>query len=479
MTLRISTSSNYSRVLMGLRLNQGRLIRSQEQVATGRSLLRPSDDPIGATRALSLTGRIEGVARFRGAVVSGLNAVDSAAASLGSGSQLLAEARELILQGMNGTLAQDDREALATELEVLRRELVDLANTQAGGRYLFGGTLTNQPPWVETTVGGLTRVTYRGNEEEQRIQIGADVEIAINVTGSSIFGKSEPAGAVFDGLTGVQSGLTADEGSGYEYLHLRHDSTDPGAIGTVGLALVNGGADDTILNAQDLVIDAAAGTVQLGNGVVRNIPLPGDPDLADFTIANELGGELHLDFTGFTGADFNGTVTGNGSISLDGTNFTAIDFSETDLELKNDATGSVLHVDTTAVGRAGKETVTFGGSLNLFDALQGVVEDLRNADGLDQQELVNRLNVRLEELDRGGANLRVGLGVLGARSARLQSADARLQGVDLQLNGLLSETRDADLSEAVLDLMQAEQTLQLAQATGVRLIQTTLLNFLG
>ena len=114
----------------------------------------------------------------------------------------------------------------------------------------------------------------------------------------------------------------------------------------------------------------------------------------------------------------------------------------------------------------------------MFDTLQGITDDLRNADGLSQDKLLERLNLRLEELDRNAGNVGISLGVLGSRSARVQAAEDRLRGVDLQLNSLLSDTRDADLAEAVTTMVRAEQTLQIAQATGVRLIQTSLLNFL-
>jgi flagellin-like hook-associated protein FlgL len=68
--------------------------------------------------------------------------------------------------------------------------------------------------------------------------------------------------------------------------------------------------------------------------------------------------------------------------------------------------------------------------------------------------------------------------VLGSRSARLADAAARLESLDVQVSAQLSTVRDADLSEAVLDLQRNEQILQLSQAAGTRLLQTSLLNFL-
>jgi flagellar hook-associated protein 3 FlgL len=472
--LRTSTASNYARVLMGLRINQRTLLGAQEQAATGRRILRPSDDPVGTARSLSLTRRLAGVGRHLDAASTAQNVLDQGASALQDAASLLSEARALLLQGMNGTLSQADRDTLAGEIDVLRGELFDVANRKAGDRYLFGGTRTSSAPWLDA--GG--RVVYQGNDDELRVQLGSDVVLGTTVPGSRVFGKAEHAGTAFSGLTGVSGGLTADEGSGYEHLVLRHDATDAGAVASVGIALVDGGAGDTLLGDNALVVNAAAGTIRLGDGPERALPDPASPEAALFVVANEKGGELHLDVSGWTGADYGGTVTGAGSISLDGTTFTALTFTETDLELKNAATGNVVHVDTTGVLRAGQEVVSFGGASNVFDTLAGIADDLRNADGLAQGEMLGRLDLRLGELDRNAENVRLGLGVLGSRSARAQAAQTRLHGLDLQLNGLLSETRDADLAEAVTTMMRAEQTLQIAQATGVRLIQTSLLNFL-
>jgi flagellar hook-associated protein 3 FlgL len=478
MPLRTSTATNYARLLMGLRYNQARLLTGQEQSATGLRILRPSDDPAGAARTIALTRHIAGVAQHLDATRTARDAIDHGGATLEGASALLTDARELLIQGMNGTLSQDDRDALASQLIVLRDELLDTANAKWNDEYVFGGTASKAPPWVEVDEGGLLRVVYAGDEGERSLLVSEGVEVAQNIPGSDVFGKAEYTGLELSGLTGLAAGDTADEGSGYEYVVLRHDATDAGALAASGVALVGGGAGDTLLGTHDLVIDPAAGTVQLGDGPVYQIPNPADPGAADFSVANGQGGLLHLDFSGYAGAAFSGPVTGEGSISIDGASFAPLSFTETDLELKNPATGSVLHVDTTTVGRAGTELASFGGANNVFDALQGAIEDLQNGDGLTQGDIVDRLNLRLDELDRNADNVRVSLSVLGSRSARLQAGESRLTGEDVRLQDLRSETRDADLAEAVTTMVKAQQTLQIAGATGMRLIQTSLLSFL-
>jgi hypothetical protein len=325
--------------------------------------------------------------------------------------------------------------------------------------------------------GALRRAVYRGNQLEQAIRAGEDFDVSISAAGDRFFGRPAPGPARFDGLTGAAPGLTADEGSGSAYLVLRHDATDAGTLGSAGIALVNGGNDDTLLGPNALVIDASAGTVRLGDGAA--VAIPGAGERADVVVRNARGGELHLDLTGWNGADFGGPVTGQGSISLDGETFQALTFAETDLELSSPDRGLVLHVSTAGVLRAGSELVRFGDTTNAFDLLDGLVHDLRNEEGLEPAALVARLSGRLEDLGRVHDDLLLGVSVLGARAARIASAVERQGEVGLELRGRLSEIEDADLSEVALDLARSELILQVAQAAGARVIQTSLLNFLG
>ena len=103
----------------------------------------------------------------------------------------------------------------------------------------------------------------------------------------------------------------------------------------------------------------------------------------------------------------------------------------------------------------------------------------RNDQGLTSTELLDRLNDRLVEIDRVAENLLVGMGSMGSLSQRLKTSAERVEGLEVQVQGLLSEERDTDFSVVAIELAQASNNLQLAQASGARLIQTTLLNFLN
>jgi flagellar hook-associated protein 3 FlgL len=476
MTIRPTQASTFSQAQRGLLLNFAKLTRAQQQVATGKRILQPSDDPIGSTLAMAFRRAIAGSERYGAAIQSARTAIDTAAGRLQEGAGILSEARSLLIQGMNGPTNQQDRALLAGEIELIRESMLDIANSRLGSRYLFAGTDTQDMPFTSRVTGGLNTVAYAGNDEAHQVLVAQETRMETLIAGAQIFAREERTGTAFAGLTGLTNGSSADQGTGYEFIEIRHDTTSGALPG--GLAFVNAGAQDTIMGDHTLTVDSTAGTIQLDNGTVVRLPQPTDPDYADFTVTSDGGAELHLDFTAFTGATTATTVRGDGSISLDGSTYVPLTLGETNLELLDPATNAVVHVDATGVHRAGRELATFGGTVNVFDVLQGIVDDLNNPDGLSSADLQDRLGLWLGELDRNQDNVLTATGTLGARSQRLTRMEDGLAESTLQVQGLLSQVEDADFSQVVLDMTRAEQTLQLAQATSVRLLNTSLLNFL-
>ena len=474
--MRVSTNSLYRRLVTGINVNMSRMVRAQEQVSSGRRLVRPSDDPTGTSRVLTLERELADARRVRESITLGRTFVDSAMSTLQEGSGLLSETRALMIQGMNGTVDAKSREAIADQIDLLRLELIEIGNRKSADRFLFSGSETGDEPWVDQDVGGYRRVSYAGDEATQELRLGGDVTVGLNVPGIEAFAKVEPGGVTFSGLTGIASGATASEGTAWETIKIETTSVDFGALASVGIT--SAGGSDTILQAQDIVIDAAANTIQLGNGEPVVIPGPAAAAATSLKLTDANGGVLNLDVSGWNGADYTGVVQGFGTIQLGDTPPVALDFSDTDMRLENAATGTVLHVDLTEVRRSGEELMQFSGAVNIFDLMAGVSEDLRNSAGLTGSEITDRLNGRLDELDRHMDNLLVADGVLGSRSSRLEDTESRFGNAMVQISGLLSSVEDADFAEVVMDLRQAENTLQLTQATGTRLIQRTLLDFL-
>lgn len=475
MTIRPTQTTSYDLVRAGLARNMAKLLALQGQVASGKRIQKPSDDPTGAAGVLALRGRLGEVGRWLTGAAQGAPLMQAASSAVGEAGEILARARELAMSGLNGTLSDQDRASLAAEVELLRDRLLEVGNTEDGGSALFGGAGSAGAPFSVVTSGGVERVVYRGSSEARAVPIGEGSVVPAVLPGDDVFASSDPAGAQYVGVTGAKRGSSADEGSGYLYLHVRHDATTATLGG--GIALAGGGAADTLLGSRALVVDPAAGTATLGGG--EPVAIPAGAAASDVVVRDEHGAEVHLDFSAWDGSAVTGTVAGSGSISIDGTTWTALDLSSGDVELSDATTGTIVHVDATGIVRAGTDLVTFTGTVNAFDVLQGLIDDLRDVHGLDDAELQDRLSARLPELDRNHDRLQLTQAVLGGRLAEVADVEERLEALDVDLRERISKLEDVDLADAVLELTRAEQTLQLAQATGARLLRTTLLDYLG
>ncbi|MBL8858724.1 MAG: flagellar hook-associated protein FlgL [Planctomycetes bacterium] len=476
MAARITQSQFYSVLESNLKTNYGKLALYQQQVSSGKRINRPSDDPGGSAVALALRNSQADIGRYLTAAGDARSRLDESAVLANDANATLASVRELVVRGMSDTMNASSRQALANEIEQLGLQLLQIANTQSDGTYLFGGTNSKQPPFAEVTVNGQKRIVWQGSGSAARATIGAGDEVETSLPGNQLFAKWSPTGTKYAGLTGARAGTSKDQGVAFEELTVRHDATN--AVLGAGIVLANGGANDTLIGTRSVEVDAANNQVRLGTGAWTPIPSAASGQRTGVIAKDENGAEVHFDFSAWSGVDLSGSATGTGSVSIDGTNFTTIDLTETNLQLTDAVSGAIIHLNTTGITRSGRDLVNFGGTSNAFDIIGGLVADLRNPSGMSTQELQKRLGSRLVELDAKHDDVLVGLSALGSRSARTTDVQERLNGRSIELQGRLEKVEDVDLTSAVLEITRAQQTLELVQSTGSRMLRTSLLDYL-
>ena len=152
--MRITSANAFDSSLSNLQRRQQALSQSQEQLTSGKRVLRPSDDPAAAAaaeRALAAASR--STAQLR-ALDSSRNAMQMSESALGDAGELLQQARELLVSAGNGSLGDPDRQVIATAMRGLRGDLLALANRRDGaGRYLFGGQGADSAPLLDSPGG--------------------------------------------------------------------------------------------------------------------------------------------------------------------------------------------------------------------------------------------------------------------------------------------------------------------------------------
>jgi flagellar hook-associated protein 3 FlgL len=164
------------------------------QMATGKSILLPSDDPIAATRITQLNRQQSALDQYQ-------TNIDSASAGMsqqesildGVNNDLLA-IRDDLLEAANGTNTAESLSSLGQDIQSMTEAMVSALNYQdEDGHYVFGGTVNDQPPIVavdEDGDGVTDSYTYQGNDDHRQTTVSNGVEVDTNVAVSDFFGDS-------------------------------------------------------------------------------------------------------------------------------------------------------------------------------------------------------------------------------------------------------------------------------------------------
>lgn len=190
--MRISTVTMFEQSTASMNRQQSDLMNISQQIASGRRVVNPSDDPQAASRAIGVDQAKAVTEQYSDSRVSARNSLAQTESIINSVSDAITSAKGLLIQASSDTLTNENREAIASELKGVYETMLGQANsTDGNGRYLFGGYNDSNPPFVKQGDGG---VVYQGdsNAREQRVDATRLMPVADN--GETIF-KSVPSGA--------------------------------------------------------------------------------------------------------------------------------------------------------------------------------------------------------------------------------------------------------------------------------------------
>jgi flagellar hook-associated protein 3 FlgL len=185
-----------------------RMSETQRKMATGKQLTRPSDDPFAVGRALALRTDLDGLGQYRRNAADGEVWTQATDTTLGTLTDIAQRARELLLQGANGTAAGSQRTAIANEIDQLIESAKQSANSAYAGRSLFAGTATDVKPYT------MASDAYAGDTGDIVRTIGPGVSVVVNVRASDVLGSGAD-GKMLNGLRDIvahlRGGTAADQ----------------------------------------------------------------------------------------------------------------------------------------------------------------------------------------------------------------------------------------------------------------------------
>lgn len=196
MTVRIGTANYFNRNLMNLQDRQADLDRSQQELSTGKKIIRPSDDPTGANTMIQLRKELATSDRYLASQDSVMRYNNVTESSLEAMNTTLFRAKELLAQSINGAMDTNALNAISEELRSRSTEFFSQSNAKnANGDYIFSGFQSNVQAYTKDAFGFAN---YQGDDGVRNLLVGPDTYIATNDPGSDFIDKVQSKYGYFE-----------------------------------------------------------------------------------------------------------------------------------------------------------------------------------------------------------------------------------------------------------------------------------------
>jgi|GEM_PF-6158699 len=182
--MRISTPLYYQRGLNSLLSQQEIMTGFMDKLSTGRKYNTPKDDPIGTSKLFSLRQQENKIEVYDENSSIADFELSSSEEQLKYVTELITNAKETALAINKSTLSAADLSTLVTKMENVLSQLVDVANSNINGKYLFSGSKVSDKPIALNNAG---KYTYRGDESVRKATIGPNAQVKTNDTGKDLF----------------------------------------------------------------------------------------------------------------------------------------------------------------------------------------------------------------------------------------------------------------------------------------------------
>ncbi|TRZ36918.1 flagellar hook-associated protein FlgL [Niallia circulans] len=216
--MRVTQSMLSANSLRNISSSYNKLNQLSNQVQTGKKITKPSDDPVVAMKGMYYRSSLSEVEQYKRNLSELYLWMDNSESSMNQASSGLDRVRELLLQGKTDTNGKDERNAIAEEINQIKEDLVNVANTKVNGKYLFHGTDVSNPP---VTAGDPPQVAANltdGSIDSYKVEVSSGVSMKANVNPAT-FNQE-----MFDVVQEIQDKMANNDSTGLDDLLTRLDS---------------------------------------------------------------------------------------------------------------------------------------------------------------------------------------------------------------------------------------------------------------
>jgi flagellar hook-associated protein 3 FlgL len=505
MVTRVTNQAQQANSLQNIFRITENLFKAQQEIASGRRINKPSDDPAGIRDALLFRTSISQSNQFIRNIDNNqlyIQASDSALESVGVN---LIRAKELGVAELGGLSTSETRGFAANEFDQIISQVFESANIKIKNQFVFSGSAFRTQPFEQSASGAV----YFGNTERFQIAVGENSNADFTIAGSEVLANdlnpqltSSTSISSLNAGAGITSGsFTITDRSG------NSGTVSVNATGTIGDLISNinalGGnvtasinssgtglqlTDGSSVISQGLTVaEASGGNTALELGILgrRDGTLAGsdlNPVLSSSTLISDLnGGEgLTLDQIGIVNGSASGAITLS-SASTIGDVINQINNSSFNVSASINSSGNSLLVNsndssTVAIVKnvgtdESAENLGLGGGKNVFTTLFKLRDALRADDSL-------AVLASLDNLDSSLASINNNRAVVGASLRRVELTNFTLEQSIVDQSQQLAEVEEADVVKSASDLANLQFALQATLSATAQVLQPTLLDFL-
>lgn len=413
--MRITDNIITNTFLSGLTSNKTQLQKLQTQLATSSKINKPSDSPIGTARSLRINSQMNDNQVYADNIANGISglefttqAMDSMQTEVDKVVTTFAKIKNPVNSGQFKTYADYIDNCLSS--------ILNSANTEHDGKYIFGGTDYSNKPFDYSADKKTIKVQVSDISGEQNVKTAPNILQKINISGAELFGtKVEMNGNVDSSNAAAQtSSTTVYDARGNKYnLNVAYTKT----------------ADNTYNMKYD-VVDSGGSSVFSNTKSVKFDPNNG------------------------------------GVLSINGESPKTLNVNVSDKELN-----FTLDV-TDMTEKAGASSFSFSANqkTDIFNTLIRIRDNLKNGVTPTDEDLqaVTNFNTLLSQKESEAGNM-INL---------MSSTDELLTNQNTELTKLLSKEKDVDVAQAIMDLQNKNYLLQMSYKVSSMILPKSLVDYL-
>jgi len=287
--MRISSVTIYEQSMRSINRQQGEFLKVGQQIASGRRVVNPSDDPQAASRAVQVSQSLAVTEQYTDARVGARNALAQEESVLDSVSRAIDSAKGLMVQAASDTLSDADRASVASELRGIYETVIGQANaTDGNGRYLFGGYRDGSEPFARAADGS---VSYVGDSNAREVRIDSSRLMPVADNGETVFQSVHASAGYVAEADGGNTGSVTFTGPRVV------DESDPGYGSAYAVTFaVAGGTTTYSVNGGAAQPYEAGRSITFGGLSLTLDGTPADGDRIDVDLAENMNTDLFKTF---------------------------------------------------------------------------------------------------------------------------------------------------------------------------------------